>query len=160
MILPKSQPTWKLSKKIQETTESQPLSAAGDLRGEGTQATVLQRGKPRFRVGTTTGSGPHVGGSAMCEGCPAPGGPCWPTCLTLKPSSSLWPCPHYQGAREHPASPRKTPNLWGSSLHAFGFWDALSPTPPTLTLGRVRGTLYSISFYTVMQLEQSLPNSQ
>lgn len=31
MIPPKSQPTWKPSKKIKETGESQPLSADGDL---------------------------------------------------------------------------------------------------------------------------------
>lgn len=86
MILPKSQPTWKLSKKMQETTESQPLSAAGDLRSEATQATVLQRGKPRSRAGTTTGSGPHVGGSAMCEGV---SGPRWPLLVYMPHSQAI-----------------------------------------------------------------------
>lgn len=51
MILPKSQPTWKPSKKIKETGESQPLSAAEDL------SAILQTA--RSGVEATTGSGPH-----------------------------------------------------------------------------------------------------
>lgn len=150
MILLKSQPTWKLSKKIKETTESQPLSAAGDLRGEGTQATILQRGKLRIRVETTTGSGPH----GMWVALPRVRG-VQPQLALAGLHASLPSHPVPSGLAYTTKVPENTPPH--PENHQIS--GALPLPPHTYTLGRVGGD-YSISFYIVMQLEQSLTHSK
>ena len=63
---------------------------------------------------------------------------------------TVWSGPSTKGASL--ALPRKQ-----AIPCASGFWDAL-PTPPPPS--HVSQLLYSIRYYIVMQLEQSLPDSQ
>ena len=84
---------------------------------------------------------PRCFGGCHVRGVSSPGGSLTVVARPLLvPSHSLhFPLILSTLPRCHSSLAQKIPNLWGSSLYAFGFWDALSPHPHPNMLGRVGG---------------------